>query len=212
MSMSVRRSGLVAALVACFALLAPAGAGAAVKLRPYKLSDAARAQLKAEFIQQTRAKYAEGTWAPLRMDLNDRQLRLMGLPSSKMLRRGFSRPTVVNTRTGKRRALDGPTLATYAGAGWFGIRPGALLLTVTDEAIGWCSMAHVYGGPGCYQISTAGHCGNDRRHGTVIGVVGNREAAVPCSSTSAVLAAHRRRRHRQRLGADLGRRRATRAS
>jgi hypothetical protein len=66
-----------------------------------------------------------------------------------------------------------PATATFAGTGFFGIRPGAWLLTVTDQEIGWCSMAHVYGSPGAYQISTAGHCGKVGDVGTVIGVVGD---------------------------------------
>jgi len=43
-------------------------------------------------------------------------------------------------------------------------------------------MAHVYGSPGAYQISTAGHCGKTGDIGTVIGAVGNhteRGAPVP---------------------------------
>jgi hypothetical protein len=64
-------------------------------------------------------------------------------------------------------------VATFAGTGFFGIRPGAWLLTVTDQEVGWCSMAHVYGTAGAYQISTAGHCGKTGDTGTVIGALGN---------------------------------------
>ena len=39
-------------------------------------------------------------------------------------------------------------------------------------------MAHVYGAPGAYQISTAGHCGKTGDIASVIGVLGNR-ADVP---------------------------------
>jgi hypothetical protein len=66
---------------------------------------------------------------------------------------------------------------SYAGAGFFGIRPGAWLLTVTDQEVGWCSMAHVYGTAGAYSISTAGHCGKAGDIGTVIGVVGDHQVA-----------------------------------
>ena len=48
---------------------------------------------------------------------------------------------------------------TFAGTGFAGIRPGAFLLLINDGSIGWCSMAHVYGSPGGYSVSTAGHCG-----------------------------------------------------
>src|SRR5436190_2128277 len=57
------------------------------------------------------------------------------------------------------------------------IRPGAWLLTVTNNEIGWCSMAHVYGAPGSYQISTAGHCGKAGDIATMIGAVGNHQVA-----------------------------------
>src|SRR5581483_5839759 len=36
-----------------------------------------------------------------------------------------------------------------------------------------CSMAHVYGSPGSYEISTAGHCGKTGDVATVIAAVGN---------------------------------------
>src|SRR5436189_916035 len=68
---------------------------------------------------------------------------------------------------------DSPGLITFAGTGFFGIRPGAWLLLLTGNSIGWCSMAHVYGSPGAYQVSTAGHCGKPGDTATVIGAVGN---------------------------------------
>ena len=66
-----------------------------------------------------------------------------------------------------------PALVSFAGTGFFGIRPGALLLIMNDDGISLCSMAHVYGAPGSYKISTAGHCGKVGDRATVIGVVGN---------------------------------------
>lgn len=72
----------------------------------------------------------------------------------------------------------GPTVATYAGTGCLGIRPGALLLSITSNSIGWCSMAHVYGSAGSYDISTAGHCGNTGTTATVIAGLGNRSGAT----------------------------------
>jgi hypothetical protein len=72
----------------------------------------------------------------------------------------------------------GPTVATFAGTGCLGIRPGALLLSVTSNSIGWCSMAHVYGSAGAYDISTAGHCGKTGDTATVIAGLGNRGDAT----------------------------------
>ncbi|MQA99981.1 MAG: hypothetical protein GEU78_06765 [Actinobacteria bacterium] len=89
-----------------------------------------------------------------------------------------------NQRGGKQRGRKqtsdsaGPTVATYAGTGCLGIRPGALLLSVTSNSIGWCSMAHVYGSPGSYDISTAGHCGKTGTTATVIAGLGNRGDAT----------------------------------
>lgn len=149
-----------------------------VKLKPYTLSASALRELKADFIAQIRAKHPEGTWAPMKMELSDRHLKLMGLPPREVLvKQRFRRPTLV-ARDGSRQAVAGPTLATYAGAGWFGIRPGALLLSITPESIGWCTMAHVYGSPGSYSISTAGHCGNVGDRATVVAALGNRAEPV----------------------------------
>lgn len=71
-----------------------------------------------------------------------------------------------------------PTVATFGGTGCLGIRPGALLLSVTGNSIGWCTMAHVYGSPGSYDISTAGHCGKTGDNATVIAALGNRGDAT----------------------------------
>jgi hypothetical protein len=102
----------------------------------------------------------------------------MGLPSKHyLLTHRFPRPTLV-TQDGRAQAVALPSVATFAGAGYFGIRPGAWLLTVTDKEIGWCSMAHVYGAPGSYAVSTAGHCGKTGDRGTVIAAAGNRADAT----------------------------------
>ena len=71
-----------------------------------------------------------------------------------------------------------PTVASYAGAGCLGIRPGAWLLLISGNSIGWCTMAHVYGSPGSYDISTAGHCGKPGDTATVIAGTGNRGDAT----------------------------------
>jgi hypothetical protein len=67
-----------------------------------------------------------------------------------------------------------PAVVTFAGTGFAGIRPGAFLLLINGDSIGWCSMAHVYGSPGGYTVSTAGHCGKSGDVATAIGLVGNR--------------------------------------
>ena len=150
----------------------------ALRLHEYKLSAHAMDVLRQRFVDHVLTTYKPGTWAPMKMTLDDRDLRLMGLPSKQfLLHHRFSEPTFV-TPDGKASAAALPTAATFAGAGWFGIRPGAWLLTVTDNEIGWCSMAHVYGAPGSYQVSTAGHCGNTGDVGTVIAAAGNRGDAT----------------------------------
>jgi hypothetical protein len=176
-----RRAGAITALAASVALMGSTGAEAATsktKLQPYQLSPAVLAELKSDFIEQIRSKHDEGTWAPMRMELSDRHLALMGLPKREvLLKQRYRKPTMVDRR-GDRQVVNGPTVATYAGAGWFGIRPGALLLSITEQSIGWCTLAHVYGSPGNYQISTAGHCGNNGDRATVIAALGNRAEPV----------------------------------
>ena len=135
------------------------------------------------------------------MTLNDRDLALMGLPSKRvLLSHRYSVPTALypggkmvplrraSAKPGGGSGSGGsgggtapaatPTVTTFAGTGYFGIRPGAWLLIVTSKEITLCSMAHVYGSPGAYQISTAGHCGKTGDIASVIGVLGNR-ADVP---------------------------------
>ena len=65
---------------------------------------------------------------------------------------------------------DEPTLATFAGTGCLGIRPGALYLIESGGGISLCSLAHLYGSA----ISTAGHCGRTGDTATVIAGTGNR--------------------------------------
>ena len=182
--MSVRRLVAPAALAAV--CLATVGAAAtthpstpAVHLSEYRISQPAMDALRADFVHQILANNKPGTWAPMKMTLNDRDLRLMGLPSKQfLLSHRFSKPTLVTPDGHETPVSLAPTAATFAGAGWFGIRPGAWLLTVTDKEIGWCSMAHVYGAPGSYQVSTAGHCGKTGDLGTVIAATGNRGDAT----------------------------------
>ncbi|HEV3001458.1 MAG TPA: hypothetical protein VGW75_12025 [Solirubrobacteraceae bacterium] len=179
--MTVRRfAGTVTALVAVLALASPAAADARaaqkVKIEPYRIAPSALAELKQRHLAQLRSRGSG--WQELRFNLSNRDLRLLGLPPKRfLLGKRFSTPTMID-RQGNRTAVALPTVATYAGAGFFGIRPGALLLTITDNAIGWCTTAHVYGSPGSYSISTAGHCGKVGDKGTVIAAFGNRAGTL----------------------------------
>jgi hypothetical protein len=186
--------GRIRLLAALAALVLLAGGSAAharqVKLREYRVSQGAMTKLRTDFIDQLTARYPAGSWAPLKFKLSNRDLRLMGLPSTRvLLSHRYRVPTAVYPN-GKMVRLAGPKakrggggqssapaaspgVATFAGTGFFGIRPGAWLLLLNGNSVGWCSMAHVYGGPGAYLVSTAGHCGKPGDIGTVIGAVGN---------------------------------------
>src|SRR4051794_19796973 len=199
--MSSRR---VAHAVMAALIVVAVGASAAqartVKIGEYTLPGARLDQLQSDWADQITARYPQGSWAPMGFNLTDRDLRLMGLPSKRVLTsHRYPVPTAVYpsgkmvrlTASSRKSSGSGkggsggksgsggssggtasPGVATFAGTGFFGIRPGAWLLTVTAKEVGWCSMAHVYGPPGAYQISTAGHCGKTGDTGTVIGAVG----------------------------------------
>jgi hypothetical protein len=191
---SLRRVTVVATALA--SLMAGAGAEALaatptrVTLREYKVAPSGAAALRSVWLDQLASRHPAGSWAPMRFELGDRELRLMGLPPKRvLLARRYRVPTAVYpdgrmVRMGassRRRGGSGsqpsaapPGLITFAGTGFFGIRPGAWLLLINDNSVSWCSMAHVYGAPGSYQISTAGHCGKPGDIATVIGAVGNR--------------------------------------
>lgn len=130
------------------------------------------------------ATQPEGTVVPLKLDPTDAQIAQLGLPSRAVLQgQRFPEPTLLladGTRVpvdAARLALGGDlALATYAGTGCLGIRPGALLLIIDQEGLAICSMAHVYGAPGNYQISTAGHCATKVGETmTVVAAVGNHQ-------------------------------------
>ena len=124
------------------------------------------------------AKYPRGSWAPTKMNLTNADLKLMGLPSKKVLTsRRYSKPTIFDRKTGRAKIVE-PGVLSFAGAGYFGIRPGAWLLLLSGGSIGWCSAAHVYGAPGSNDISTAGHCGKAGDIATVVGLVGNRNPVL----------------------------------
>lgn len=171
---------------------ATAGGVARLSFQEYLIPSEAMAKLNSQYLDHMLATYPAGSWAPMKWELGDGQLALMGLPSKKILTsQRYPTPTMID-KFGRKEKVDpsqlpsvgvptgtlGPTVATFAGAGWFGIRPGALLLLITPDSIGWCSMAHVYGTPGSYKISTAGHCGKRGDVGTVIAAFGNRNGAL----------------------------------
>jgi hypothetical protein len=138
--------------------------------------------IRDQWIEDQLQQHPEGGWAPIEFHPSEAQLAAMGLPSAEILAsRRYDVPTLV-TKSGKAVRLSPdefqaaalPALATYAGNGCLGIRPGAWLLLISGNSIGWCSMAHVYGSPGSYDISTAGHCGKTGDTATVIAAFGNR--------------------------------------
>jgi hypothetical protein len=185
--MSKRLATAVAAVtvLAASAVVAPAATARPAKpvrvaLSEYKLPARTMDVLRDRWIAQLRSRYGTNVWAPMRYELGDRELKLMGLPSRRWLiahRGTFSKPTMVD-RQGRKTRVALPTVATYAGAGYFGIRPGAWLLLVTASSVGWCSLAHVYGAPGSYSVSTAGHCGKAGDVASVIAAFGNRAGAL----------------------------------
>lgn len=184
-----RLTGTVLTLGAILLLVAGGSAAQArtIKIGEYPLSDAKLDRLSNHWLDRLTSRYGTYTWAPMRDKLSNRDLEIMGLPPKRvLLAHRYRVPTAVYPN-GKMVRLKGgkggggsggtsssPGVITYAGVGFFGIRPGAWLLLINRNSIGWCSLAHVYGSPGSYQISTAGHCGKPGDIGTVIGAVGNR--------------------------------------
>jgi hypothetical protein len=202
-----RRLAIAAAALALAAWTAAVPAAQArtrhrvIGIGEYRLAEPTLAALRTDWLNQLAARYPVHTWAPMRFDLSNADLRLMGLPSKRvLLAHRYRVPTAVypngtmrplassSPRRGSRKPSGGsqttssPGVITYAGLGAFGIRPGAWLLLLSNNSVGWCSLAHVYGTPGSYQISTAGHCGKPGDTATVIGAVGNHSvggATVP---------------------------------
>lgn len=164
-------------------------AGGKLELTEFTVDEKALCELRDQWIDKLLKTHEHGTWATMEMELTDAQLEKVGLPPADVLRKGdYSQPTLV---TNDGRYVDVPLeeleaevsaslpqAASFAGTGCLGIRPGALLLTVTSNSIGWCTLAHAYGSPGSYDISTAGHCGNNGDIATVIAGFGNRADAT----------------------------------
>ena len=189
----LRRVGLPSLallLIATFATATPAqsrsSAPKAVTIGEFTLSAEKTDVLRERWLAQLTEKYGANTWAPMRMELSDADLALMGLPSAKVLRaQRYAVPTSFQTKAsngkggGKQQEpapnpeASNPGLVAFAGTGYFGIRPGAWLLYITDNSIGWCSAAHVFGSPGSYRVSTAGHCGKSGDIVSMIGLVGD---------------------------------------
>ena len=166
-------------------VLASTGIGSAatgLTLSEFRVNEDAICQVRDQWMDEILATHREGTWAPMKFEPTDEQLALMGLPSADVLTsRRFDKPTIV-TKDGRFAELSnqefqaaiGPALAAYGGAGCLGIRPGGWLLLLSGGGIGWCSLAHVYGSPGSYDISTAGHCGKTGDIATAVAAFGNR--------------------------------------
>lgn len=182
-----RNGRFLLALVLTLPLLsASAAAGASTQQRGLDLSEFrvdqdAMCDIRKEWVDHLLATNAPGTWAPMKFEPSDGQLARMGLPSSEvLLSRRYPVPTIVapDGRTEEipvgefndamQAAMD-PAVASFAGTGCLGIRPGAFLLLLNGGSVGWCSLAHVYGS----SISTAGHCGKVGDTATVIAAVGN---------------------------------------
>lgn len=178
-------SVIVAAAVALLSLVGTAGAAVEPDRRPVDVPVAqfgvpqhAMEQLRTAWLEQLHSRHPAGTWAPMKMELDDDHLALLGLPSAEVLRsRSYPTPTMVD-RAGNATPVALPTVATYAGTGYFGIRPGAFLLLLSGDSIGWCSTAHVVGSPGSYDITTAGHCGRSGDTATVIAAFGDAEGVL----------------------------------
>ena len=176
--------------LAAISMLVPSAAHArTVRISEWKLSDARMAKLQQRWTDRLLATYPQGTWAPMRYELTNADLKLMGLPPKRvLLAHRYRKPTAVypsgkRVRLARRKggtsggSAAGPGLVTFAGTGFFGIRPGAFVLLINGNSIGWCSLAHVYGSPGAYSISTAGHCGKVGDTATVIGALGDKTVA-----------------------------------
>ena len=172
-------------LVATGSQFAPATGSTEVSVREFTIDENALCDIRDGWIENVIRKHQTGTWVELKLELTDAQLAKMGLPSADVLTSlDTSRPTLVtqdgvtaDVPLGDLEAAmasntdDEPTLATFAGTGCLGIRPGAFYLIESGNSISLCSLAHVYGSA----ISTAGHCGRTGDTATVIAATGNRK-------------------------------------
>src|SRR3954447_2422613 len=138
--MSVLRR-LALATAALVLVLACAAQARTVRISEYRLSDARLDTLRDHWLDQLMANHSVGTWAPMKDTLTNRDLKLMGLPPKRvLLAHHYRRPTVVRPDGrmwtlgahakrkggghggGAGNTASGGTIS-YAGAGFFGIRP-----------------------------------------------------------------------------------------
>lgn len=166
-----------------------AGVSEPLVLREFTIDPEVMEDIRNEWVDDLLATHPEGTWATMDFKPTDDQLFRMGLPPADVLTSlDLDRPTLVFPDGSYEVLEDLPSVdsiqtttsagtVSVAGAGWFGVRPGGWLLLL-DGGIGWCSFAHVYGSPGSYSISTAGHCGATGDTATVIAGTGNRGGAA----------------------------------
>lgn len=158
-----------------------------IGVREFTIDEDALCDLRDQWLDDVLEKHPDGSWVEMKQKLDDEQLASIGLPSRDVLAgQSYPEPTLV-TQAGDtydfpleelENAMDLPQAASFAGIGCLGIRPGALLLIVDGSGISLCSLAHAYGGPGAYSISTAGHCGSTGTTATVIAGFGNRADAT----------------------------------
>ena len=169
------------ALVAATAFVSPSRAlvslDAAPRLVEYRLATSTLSALRAKWLDRIRATHADGTWAQLKVVLDDADLAAMGLPTAQTM--AADRANGGGPRKVREDRTTAATGVTFAGTGWFGIRPGAWILVSDDEGTSLCSAAHAYGSPGNYQVSTAGHCGGVGDIVTMLGAVQEGDTIYP---------------------------------
>src|SRR5690349_24245466 len=56
-----------------------------ISIGEFKLSPSVMTKLRSDWVDQLRSKYGNHVWAPMKFDLGDKDLKLMGLPSKKVL-------------------------------------------------------------------------------------------------------------------------------
>ena len=167
-----------------------AHASDAVEVSQFEFDGKAMCEINERWTEKLLETHEHGTWAEMKLELTDRDLASLGLPSSDVLRaQRYPQPTLV-TKDGRTfdvplaeleremqasiNLAGGPSLVTWAGTGCFGIRPGSFYLIIDGGSISLCSLAHLYGSA----ISTAGHCGQTGSTATVIAALGNRPDAT----------------------------------
>src|SRR5688500_12155040 len=87
--------------IGLFGIEGPASASERLVVDEFTLSDSSLGLLRESFYDQVEASHAPGDWAPLRMELSDADLAVMGLPSRAVLQSAdLSRPVVVPAAKG----------------------------------------------------------------------------------------------------------------